>query len=763
MPVFTIETPSGKKLDIEAADETAAIKGAQEWEGANTGLTSTGNAVRQGAANVVSGLGETLKQYGPEVLQSTAEKLKGAGASIAPDNYQSAPIVDKQGVHLGNVPNAVAEAAPGMATGIGAAKLMPGPWWAKLLAGAGTYAATSLGGKAKERAAARTGDEAAEPNTSDKAVAGLTMIPEAALGALGISRFLPGAGRVAGTGLQGVAQSGRQLLTTAGIETGVGAGQNIVSQVGRTAGTPGGLSVDPIEVANSAATQGVTGAGLAAPKFGRDVGGAVKYREAGEGNNAQAYTDVANRMQTLADGRLSSPRVGAQALTDAITDVKTELRAARAGIPAATMSPELGNALKRAALGKKLNEDDHLVVEQQAGPTLGALVRQSSALANLKSMGTLRNGRFTGGVSAPLERSVRALQNPIGAGAAGAISALGLGSANMAAMFTAAPAALGAIGGVYGGARLIDRFTGNRSPVNRFVQKFAENAVAPRPNIAAPRGAMPPPPQQQPPAPPPGPQGPPPGPQGTWGPNPQMPPGPPPPGPRAPQPPTMPTQGLQGPQATQGALPAPAAPAAPSGAPQAPQGAPPAHVAALLKQITAMQQNPQVPQSDVYQRGPTAPAAPKVITKEAPRAQEQAPKADTADDGPVPFSTTLKHAKIDHRDYAVADEAAASFAASPKPPPPHVVGLYRESTAFRQARERDRLLEMSKDPAFPHDDMGFQDLVSGITKVRDREDVAQLVKDVMEQYPAHGTLAHRYFHPAWAASLWNKSKSSRKE
>jgi hypothetical protein len=59
--------------------------------------------------------------------------------------------------------------------------------------------------------------------------------------------------------------------------------------------------------------------------------------------------------------------------------------------------------------------------------------------------------------------------------------------------------------------------------------------------------------------------------------------------------------------------------------------------------------------------------------------------------------------------------------------------------------------------------MGFQDLVSGITKVRDREDVAQLVKDVMEQYPAHGTLAHRYFHPAWAASLWNKSKSSRKE
>lgn len=144
------------------------------------------------------------------------------------------------------------------------------------------------------------------------------------------------------------------------------------------------------------------------------------------------------------------------------------------------------------------------------------------------------------------------------------------------------------------------------------------------------------------------------------------------------------------------------------------------------------------------------------------RKAQEAPQsgADAPDDGPVPFSTTLKHAKIDHRDYAVADQAAAEFAQTGKPA--HVVGRYRESTAFRQARERDRLLEMSKDPAFPHDDVGFQELVASITKVRDREDVAQLVKDVMQQYPAHGSLAHRYFHPAWAASLWTKSKSSRK-
>lgn len=32
MPVFTIETPSGKRLKIEAADEATAMRGAQEWE-----------------------------------------------------------------------------------------------------------------------------------------------------------------------------------------------------------------------------------------------------------------------------------------------------------------------------------------------------------------------------------------------------------------------------------------------------------------------------------------------------------------------------------------------------------------------------------------------------------------------------------------------------------------------------------------------------------------------------------------------------------
>jgi hypothetical protein len=31
MPIYTIETPNGKRLRIEAADEAAAMTGAQQW------------------------------------------------------------------------------------------------------------------------------------------------------------------------------------------------------------------------------------------------------------------------------------------------------------------------------------------------------------------------------------------------------------------------------------------------------------------------------------------------------------------------------------------------------------------------------------------------------------------------------------------------------------------------------------------------------------------------------------------------------------
>lgn len=52
MPVFTIETPTGQKLDIEAADEGAALNGAKQWHSENASAPMT---TQQTVADVAKG------------------------------------------------------------------------------------------------------------------------------------------------------------------------------------------------------------------------------------------------------------------------------------------------------------------------------------------------------------------------------------------------------------------------------------------------------------------------------------------------------------------------------------------------------------------------------------------------------------------------------------------------------------------------------------------------------------------------------------
>jgi hypothetical protein len=251
MPVYTIETPGGHKLDIEAASEAHAIKGAQEWYSQNgTASSGIGDALRQGVANVGSGVGETLKQTG--IAPSVGEAMKSGAQRLAPSQAPDTTVVSKDGVNLSNAPRMLAEQAPGLAAVLAAAKLgarVPGGALAKTLgglAGAGIAGAGMIfGNKAKENAAERTGDPNAETNAADKTRAALTTIPEAAIGSLGISRFLPGAGKVVTTGLKGTGDALKQAALRVGENAVAGGAQDVVSQVGKTAGTDKGLSVDP--------------------------------------------------------------------------------------------------------------------------------------------------------------------------------------------------------------------------------------------------------------------------------------------------------------------------------------------------------------------------------------------------------------------------------------------------------------------------------------------------------------------------------------
>ena len=46
MAVFTLQSPDGRKIKIEAADEATAMRGAQEWYQSQSGVKPSHSSVR---------------------------------------------------------------------------------------------------------------------------------------------------------------------------------------------------------------------------------------------------------------------------------------------------------------------------------------------------------------------------------------------------------------------------------------------------------------------------------------------------------------------------------------------------------------------------------------------------------------------------------------------------------------------------------------------------------------------------------------------
>jgi hypothetical protein len=223
MPVYEVQTPGGRVLTIEAADDKAAIATADEWHAKNSKPADESilGALRHGTAGMVEGVGKTLKHYtGATDAGATAEAL---GKSGEPANYKSAQDrvnnpekgdVTVGGYGVGSIPRALVEGAPGLATDIMAAKAasLVGSKAAgargAALAGLGgflsSFAARNLGSNAEERAAKRTGDANAAPTTEDKLYGAGTTALEGALGTVGASRLIKPAS-VASVGAKGVA------------------------------------------------------------------------------------------------------------------------------------------------------------------------------------------------------------------------------------------------------------------------------------------------------------------------------------------------------------------------------------------------------------------------------------------------------------------------------------------------------------------------------------------------------------------------------
>jgi hypothetical protein len=81
MPVFEIETPSGKILTIEAASEAEALAGAQQWHAANRSAATAPSAVPGVVGGVTRGANDVVDaatRAMPDVAPNTEERLKSA-------------------------------------------------------------------------------------------------------------------------------------------------------------------------------------------------------------------------------------------------------------------------------------------------------------------------------------------------------------------------------------------------------------------------------------------------------------------------------------------------------------------------------------------------------------------------------------------------------------------------------------------------------------------------------------------------------------
>lgn len=458
------------------------------------------------AAGFKSGLASTL---GGDA--KTAKYFAGADApdvsgAIAPSNYVPADVtggsLDPLKWNYGQIPQAIAEASPGLAQDVAVAstagamakKLLPARYAALVAGGAGAVSAATrmLGNKAKEDAVARTGDQNAEPELQDKGRALATVAPEAALSALPVTRFLPGANKVTSVGVNGVSDAVKKYLTTAAVGGGSAAGADVIDQVGSTLGTDKGLAVDPTRTLNSAVTGAATSGALAAPRFAADAGKAVSLREFG-GDNQAASEAVANRMlQAAPEGlgkTIGGAKVDARALANVKTDIGNELGdSARDVRSNTTLSTEADNALQRAQAGKPLTADDVDLIDKEAPGTNAAfLARQARMTQLLQDNGTFQNERWAGGLSGKLDKAVGYWLPK-----AAFISAAGEATGHDF-IGAYAPHVIGGAAAGYLGARAVDSLTGMRSPAKTFTDTFAnQNQQVRVPQPAAPAAPTPP-------------------------------------------------------------------------------------------------------------------------------------------------------------------------------------------------------------------------------------------------------------------------------
>lgn len=501
MPQFTIELPNGKRIDVEADDENAALTGAQGWyveNVTNKTDTSVTGALTQGASDLVRGVGKTVKEY---MAPDAGKSIEAAGASLANPRYKSAMEQFSQpedgadnhvmGRDWSKLPRVLVEQAPGLAADVGTQMLIKKlgvGGLGRTVTGLLTFGARTAGNEAQKRADARSGIEGSEPSVEDKLVGAGSTVAQAALNQMALNKVVSPA--KVGVGASGVTQAARNALTAAATEGATNAVQDAISQGASTAGTKDGLNIDPHSLVDSAIVGGIGGGVLGVPKSMKDAASATRFRDMG-GDLTPASAAAANRMVEKAGSveALQNPSKAFRAVTDTHADVMRELSQATSALrKLAPLPVEADNALARAAKGNDLTEGDLAAIDAiDGGDAVKNLAKQSVALARLKRTGSYdpSSERFSGGVAETARKFVK--NNPLltgGAYTGGNAMLAGVDGLSSALGSHAIPAI-----GAYVGTRAVERALGVTAPARTFAEKFTNPDVPVRtaPPLAPPQ------------------------------------------------------------------------------------------------------------------------------------------------------------------------------------------------------------------------------------------------------------------------------------
>lgn len=494
MPVFQIGLDDGRSLRIEADDQEAALAGVQHFQ-ASEKPSGVGSAFAKGVSDTAGGIASTLGLTGAK-----SETLDTIAAKTAPKDYKAAPLIREGGSWMnpadyqpGNLPQIMAQAAPGMAMDLAAGKT-GGAIGAKvggargaLIGGAGSVlasiAARTFGKGAHDNAEARTGDSNADVTGVDLLREGGKQALAAPLNAFGGARLAGITGKAAGVGASGAGKAVMNQLGTMGAEGAAGGVTSAVNQLGTSVGQEHGKPFEGNQVAEAAVGGGLTSGALVAPRMYGQLKNAGKFRDFG-GANKDASTELANEINTAANGsalvgKLGGTKTAAHATDTAVRNNALDLAAAAKDVE---LSPDNTNTLQRIQSGGKANGRDLAALDAEA-PEVGHLARKALIGAKLKSMGNFSENSFSGGLSGLMDKSVKAVANPVGAAAVAGSSAI---AGSTGVLGSVGLPVLGTIAGGYMAARAMDKLTGARSPAKGFTDTFADPNAPGRPAPPAP-------------------------------------------------------------------------------------------------------------------------------------------------------------------------------------------------------------------------------------------------------------------------------------